>query len=52
MKSRSDLAVTEAIPHRHVDLPPPVSVEVAGVFILIGNDRSLTSSYHKSPRRA
>jgi hypothetical protein len=52
MKGRSDLAVTDVTSRKHVDLPPLVSVEVTGVFIPTGNGQNLTSSYHKSPRRA
>jgi hypothetical protein len=42
MKGGSDHAVTEAIPHKHVDLPHLLSAEVTGVQI----------ADVKSPRRA
>jgi hypothetical protein len=36
-KGRTAVAVGKGIPHKHVDLPPLVSVEATGVCIPIGN---------------
>jgi hypothetical protein len=45
-------AVRRGAPHSYVDLPLPVSVEVTGVCIPIGNSEILLASVYKSPGRA
>jgi hypothetical protein len=47
-----DVAVRKGIPHKHVDLPPLVSVEATGVCIPISNSELLLTALYKSPGRA
>jgi hypothetical protein len=48
-KGGTAVAVRKGIPHKHVDLPPLVSVEATGVCIPIGNREILIAAVYKSP---
>jgi hypothetical protein len=50
-KGGTEVAVTKDIPHKHVDLPPFVSVLATRVCIPIGNREILLSAVYKSPGR-
>jgi hypothetical protein len=43
--------VTSGVPHNHVYLPPPVSVEATWVCIPIGNSKILLAFVYKSQGR-
>jgi hypothetical protein len=43
------VAVTEDIPHNHVDLPPLLSIEATRIFIPTGNGEVLVVAVYKSP---
>jgi hypothetical protein len=45
-KGRIAIAVITGIPHNHVDLPPLVSAEAAGVSIPIVNSEVLLAAVH------
>jgi hypothetical protein len=45
-KGGTDIAVRKGIPHKHVDLPPLVSVEATGVCIPIGNTEILLAAVY------
>jgi hypothetical protein len=38
------VAVRKGIPHNHLDLPPPVSIETSGVCIPVGNSEVLLAA--------
>jgi exonuclease III len=48
-KGGTAVAVSKGIPHRHIDLPPLISVEATGVGIPIGNREILLATIYKSP---
>jgi hypothetical protein len=50
-KGRTTVGVIKGIPHKHVDLPPLVSVEAIRVCIPIGNSEVLLAAVYKSPGR-
>jgi hypothetical protein len=41
--------VRKGIPHNYIDLPPLVSIEFAGVCILIGNSEVSLAAVYKAP---
>jgi hypothetical protein len=51
-KGGTVVAVRKCIPHNHVNLPSPASVEVIGVYIPIGNSEVLLAAVYKSPGHA
>jgi hypothetical protein len=46
------VAVRKGIPYNHVDLPPLVSIETAGVCIPTGNNEVRLAAVYNSPGRA
>jgi exonuclease III len=48
-KGGTAVAVRKGIPHKHVDLPPLVSVEATGICIPIDNREILLAAVYKSP---
>jgi hypothetical protein len=46
------IAVRKDIPHTHINLPPLVSIEAAGVCILIGNSEMSLAAVYKAPGHA
>jgi hypothetical protein len=48
-KGGTAVAVMKGIPHKHVGLPPLVSVEATGICIPIGNTEILLAAVYKSP---
>jgi exonuclease III len=50
-KGGTAVAVRKGISHKHVDLPPLISVETTGVCIPIGNRKILLAAIYKSPGR-
>jgi exonuclease III len=50
-KGGTAVAVRKGIPHKHVDLPPLISVEATRVCIPIGNTETLPAAVYKSPGR-
>jgi hypothetical protein len=50
-KGGTATAVRIGTPHRHVDLPPLVSIEATGICILIGNCEVLLVAVYESPNR-
>jgi hypothetical protein len=44
-KGGTAVAVRRGVPHNHVDLPAPASVEATGVFIPNGNGEELLSLF-------
>jgi hypothetical protein len=51
-KGGTAVVVRKGNPHNHVDLPPLVSVEEAGVCIPVGNSEVLLAAVYKSPGKA
>jgi hypothetical protein len=51
-KGGTAVAVRKGIPHKHVDLPPLISIEATGVCIPIGNREILLAAVYKSPGKA
>jgi hypothetical protein len=43
-KGGTDDAVRKDIPHKHVGLPPPASVEATGVYIPVGSSEVLLAA--------
>jgi hypothetical protein len=52
IKGGTAVAVRKGIPHSHVDLPPLISIEAAGICIPTGNSAILLAAVYKSPCRA
>jgi hypothetical protein len=51
-KGGTTVAVRKGTPHNYVDLPPLVSIEAIGVWILIDNSDLMLAAVYKSPGRA
>jgi hypothetical protein len=51
-KGGTAVVVRKAIPHKHADLPPLLSIKAAGVCIPIGDSELLLAAVYKSPGHA
>jgi hypothetical protein len=51
-KGETTVTVRKGIPHKHVDLPPLVSIEATGVCIPIDSSEVLLAAVYKSPGHA